>query len=131
METKKSKDRKAYLKAYKKTAKYREYHKKYMREYNRRESTRKKKRDYNKANQTKITLWKKTMYNANDTYKQIQLARSKTWYAVKTGKLVKESCECCGEMETQAHHDDYSKHLDIRWLCKTCHELWHIEHGDW
>lgn len=39
-------------------------------------------------------------------------------------------CEKCGaENNIHAHHDDYSKPLEIRWLCGTCHRGWHKEFG--
>jgi len=41
--------------------------------------------------------------------------------AIRDGKLIRESCENCGGEPTQAHHDDYSKPLNIRWLCRDCH----------
>ena len=44
--------------------------------------------------------------------------------AIKSGKLVKQPCEVCGSPEVHAHHDDYSKPLDVRWLC----QLHHTEH---
>lgn len=43
--------------------------------------------------------------------------------AVKIGELKKGVCavgvDCNGRIE--AHHDDYSKPLDVRWLCKRHH----------
>lgn len=42
-------------------------------------------------------------------------------YAVKTGKLTKSACEVCGDKAADAHHDDYGKPLDVRWLCHTHH----------
>ena len=53
--------------------------------------------------------------------------------AVKKGILVPGVCESCGSNEraadgrnmVHAHHDDYNKPLDIRWLCQKCHHEWH------
>jgi ribosomal protein S27AE len=41
--------------------------------------------------------------------------------AVKTGRLTRQPCAMCGATSTQAHHDDYSKPLDVRWLCVKHH----------
>lgn len=41
--------------------------------------------------------------------------------AIRDGKLKKQPCEVCGSEHAQAHHDDYSKPLDVRWLCRTHH----------
>jgi hypothetical protein len=40
--------------------------------------------------------------------------------AIKDGKLIKQPCEVCGT-KAEAHHDDYSKPLDVRWLCRKHH----------
>lgn len=45
--------------------------------------------------------------------------------AVSAGKLHKSPCESCGELAVQGHHDDYSKPLEVRWLCSPCHRDWH------
>jgi hypothetical protein len=49
--------------------------------------------------------------------------------ALKNGQLVKGPCESCGSTaaDVQAHHDDHSKPLDVRWLCPTCHYALHKE----
>ena len=45
--------------------------------------------------------------------------------AVMSGKIKKQPCEICGAEPTEAHHDDYNKPLDVRWLCKKHHMEWH------
>jgi hypothetical protein len=45
--------------------------------------------------------------------------------AVQSGKLTKEPCEVCGDPKVQAHHDDYSRPLDVRWLCAVHHREHH------
>lgn len=50
-----------------------------------------------------------------------------TGNAIRDGRLVREPCEVCGHERAQAHHDDYSKPLDVRWLCVTHHKAWHRE----
>jgi len=43
-------------------------------------------------------------------------------WALKTGKLQKYPCQHCGATHyVHAHHEDYSKPLDIIWLCPSCH----------
>lgn len=46
---------------------------------------------------------------------------------ISTGKLTRQPCEVCGVEKTQAHHDDYSKPLDVRWLCRNHHMQHHAE----
>lgn len=45
--------------------------------------------------------------------------------AVQSGALTRRPCEKCGDFPTQAHHDDYDKPLDVRWLCPSCHSREH------
>jgi len=46
--------------------------------------------------------------------------------AIRDKRLIKKPCEHCGINENiQAHHDDYSKFLDVRWLCAKCHHRHH------
>jgi len=45
--------------------------------------------------------------------------------AVKDGRLQRKPCEVCGATRVQAHHDDYSKPLQVRWLCARHHTREH------
>lgn len=48
-------------------------------------------------------------------------------YALNRGDLDRKPCERCGDPKSQAHHDDYSKPLDIMWLCAKDHRARHRE----
>lgn len=50
--------------------------------------------------------------------------------AVRAKKLFPMPCEVCGHSKTHAHHDDYEKPLNIRWLCPAHHKQWHDENGE-
>jgi ribosomal protein S27AE len=45
--------------------------------------------------------------------------------AKRDGRLNQGVCEECGSVFVEAHHDDYSKPLDVRWLCFKHHRLLH------
>jgi hypothetical protein len=53
------------------------------------------------------------------------MARTICRNAVALGKLKRLSCEECGEGKSQAHHEDYSKPLDVKWLCRKHHAIIH------
>ncbi len=44
-------------------------------------------------------------------------------YAIRTGKIDRpDYCESCfKEGIPDGHHEDYSKPLEVEWLCKQCH----------
>ena len=65
--------------------------------------------------------WKRSQARYPLRYK----ARNKAKHAIREKRLIKEPCEICQSPDTEAHHDDYSKPLDVRWLCKTHHTEWH------
>lgn len=45
--------------------------------------------------------------------------------AIRDGRLIRQPCEVCGDAQAQAHHDDYFKPLDVRWLCFVHHREVH------
>jgi len=90
--------------------------KEYYREYDRKRGSR----------QTKEYLceWRKK-------YPQKYKAQTMVGNAIRGKKLFKQPCETCGESDrVHAHHDDYSKPLNVRWLCAAHHKQWHAENGE-
>jgi len=47
--------------------------------------------------------------------------------AVRDGRLKKGPCEICGDSEGHGHHADYSRPLDVTWLCPKHHHRHHQE----
>lgn len=43
------------------------------------------------------------------------------------GKLIQEKCKECGDPNTEMHHEDYDKPLEVTWLCRDCHLELHEE----
>lgn len=70
--------------------------------------------------------WRKT-HPMNAEQRRRDSARSYTHTYVKRGKIVKpDACEWCKSPEKiEAHHPDYSKPLEVIWLCRSCHTLHH------
>ena len=48
-------------------------------------------------------------------------AQSCVQNAIKSGKLIRLPCIICGNVKSHGHHPDYSKPLDVIWLCKRHH----------
>lgn len=45
--------------------------------------------------------------------------------AIRDGRLIRKPCEVCGVVKVQAHHEDYSKPLEVVWLCVKHHRERH------
>lgn len=57
-----------------------------------------------------------------------KLAERKVVNGVMRGKIIKPThCEVCGTDSTlHGHHNDYTKPLDVQWLCPGCHAFIHM-----
>jgi hypothetical protein len=65
-------------------------------------------------------------------YPEKRKAGSKVYKAILAEKITKPTlCEHCGVSDTNldGHHHDYSKPLEVLWLCRKCHVRLHIEAG--
>jgi hypothetical protein len=55
------------------------------------------------------------------------LAHSLLKRAVKRGTLTRQPCQVCGDPKTDGHHEDYTKPLEVQWLCRKHHAARHKE----
>lgn len=46
--------------------------------------------------------------------------------AISNGKIQRQPC-ACGNPRSHGHHEDYSKPLDVIWLCASCHSKLHYQ----
>ena len=94
--------------------------------YNRthRERLAENKRRWNEAHPEAAKRRRKT-WRANHL-EQAKVQRKLLW-AVESGQIKRPSrCErCSAEGHLHAHHDDYLKPYDVRWLCPVCHMAEH------
>ena len=52
-------------------------------------------------------------------------AHSRFYERIRHGKLARERCLFCWTHLAEAHHEDYSKPLEVTWLCRRCHNFLH------
>ena len=77
------------------------------------------------ANPEKAALIRQNWAKRN---KEKRYAQSCVASALKKGALKKRPCEKCSCKKVDAHHDDYTKPLKVRWLCRKHHlELHRID----
>jgi hypothetical protein len=75
-------------------------------------------REYHRNN------WAKNQENLKRTkakHPEREMARVLLHRALRKGWLTKQPCEKCGDPKGQAHHEDYSKPLEVHWMCHKCH----------
>lgn len=75
---------------------------------------------YEKTEKGRAAIRKKTRAFRRK-YPQKYAAHVAVQTAVRNGSLIPQPCETCGCKDTNGHHDDYGKPLDVRWLCDQCH----------
>lgn len=100
---------------------------------NKKERTKKLKEYYqrmkvdNPEKYDEIVRESKRRWSRNNKDKRI--AEWKVGQAVKDKKLVKPIlCERCRrELPLEGHHFDYTRPLDVIWLCSECHHKIHVE----
>ena len=88
------------------------------------EAMRRGRNKYSKSSHGKqVIALRQKDYKKNNPEKHT--AHVQVMTAIRSGKLIKKPCEKCGNKKVHAHHDDYSKPLQVIWLCPKCHILVH------
>jgi len=82
-------------------------------------------REYKAQNKEKIAANQKRYREKN---KVKASARAKLNYHVVRGKIsVPDHCSFCSDnTKVEAHHPDYTKPLEVEWLCDRCHKITHM-----
>lgn len=107
-----------------------DYYKKYDREkYKNDPRVKERHKKYRKTKSGKRNLKKITTKYRDENPEKIQ-AHMAVSVAIRNKTLIKKPCEVCGKVKAHAHHDDYSRPLDVRWLCPKHHKEWHDKHGE-
>ena len=72
-------------------------------------------------NREKNQIWREQHPEKNSAHKAVA-------YALARGRIERKPCERCGKHgRVHAHHDDYSRPLDVMWLCPNHHRERHRE----
>jgi predicted RNA-binding Zn-ribbon protein involved in translation (DUF1610 family) len=72
----------------------------------------------------------KRHYEYKQRNREKVLAHKAVNRAIAAGRLVRPlACPSCGATDVQihAHHEDYSRQLDVEWLCPRCHAVAHAD----
>jgi len=77
-------------------------------------------RKYYQANKERI---RQVKAKARAEHPEKHKARSLLKDYAYRGKIKRLPCELCGDPKSQGHHEDYSKPLEVRWLCSKHHGM--------
>ena len=60
-------------------------------------------------------------------YPEKNKAREILKYAIKKGEIIRPNIcpKCKKKKKIEGHHEDYSKPLEVEWVCRKCHNLIH------
>lgn len=68
--------------------------------------------------------WRKT-HPLTPAQRMKDTARSYAGVYKRRGILQEQGCSICHAPDAEMHHEDYSKPLDVTWLCRDCHQMTH------
>lgn len=117
-----------------KVRKYRALNIEKVREYDRARGQTEARKQKNKEYQSYMKSqepdrWRKMRYKTTQKNKRNNhdkyIANSRLSYAVRSGKIKRGPCSVCGAHKIEGHHPDYTKPLEVIWLCDYHHKEEH------
>lgn len=66
-----------------------------------------------------------TRKKSDPVHRLKRVARRKVATEIEAGRLERQPCSECAAAKADAHHHDYTRPLDIAWLCRRCHARGH------
>lgn len=82
-------------------------------------------RQYAKKNSARVVAtWRQWALENPDAQRAVWRAQQALKVAVRRGRLIRPTlCEECGQpgRRIEGAHRDYTRPLDVRWLCTSCH----------
>ncbi|WP_371378824.1 hypothetical protein [Sporomusa aerivorans] len=118
---------------------HRKDHQEYFKEYefNRNRTTKRREWKKKHVNKTKINkknreIKRLSLKQRRQTIEGYQKSHNAFTRAVKSGKIVRpDICQVCGTADKViGHHCDYTKPLNVVWLCNACHGLYHSSENE-
>lgn len=99
---------------------YRQQHKEQINQYN---------KDYHEKNKEQIKARMRIYYQQNPKQREAYILFRK---AIRNGSIIRpNSCSYCPkECIPEGHHEDYSQPLEVIWLCRGCHQQWHVDRAE-
>jgi len=85
--------------------------------------------DYSRAyRQDNKDLIRETQRAKRASHPEKYAAHKAVQNAIRRGEMSRLACEVCGSEKSHGHHEDYTKPLDVIWLCRTHHMERHRKH---
>ena len=81
-------------------------------------------KQYAKTDAGKVAI-KKAVKNYRARHTDRYFAHTAVANAIRDGRLIKYPCFICGDVMSQGHHSDYTRPLDVVWLCEKHHKQAH------
>lgn len=60
-----------------------------------------------------------------DRNQQAVWAQAALRAALRRGLVEQKPCRVCGSADSEAHHPDYDRPMDVNWLCRAHHKAEH------